>query len=147
MKTRRLIAVFVIGLLCLGLLFNGKVKGQAVGDILLCLFLPAIDKMRETESRTDQTQRNTCLASSLALYRFDSKRYPERLESLVPKYLSSVPDDLFTGKPLIYQPTENSYLLYSVGPNEVDDGGRGNTDEPRGDDLAVRMPLPPLPKK
>jgi hypothetical protein len=36
------------------------------------------------------------------------------------------------------------YLLYSLGPNGIDDQGRGFNDEPPGrDDISVRMPLPP----
>jgi hypothetical protein len=33
------------------------------------------------------------------------------------------------------------YLLYSVGPDGIDDEGRGKDDDPRGDDLRIRMPL------
>jgi hypothetical protein len=36
------------------------------------------------------------------------------------------------------------YLLYSVGVNRKDEGGRGYEDDPPGDDLTVRMPLPKL---
>jgi hypothetical protein len=61
---------------------------------------------------------------------------------LTPKYLAQVPRDLFSGKPLIYRPAGNGYLLYSVGVNGKDEGGRSSDDEPAGDDLSVRMPLP-----
>jgi hypothetical protein len=39
------------------------------------------------------------------------------------------------------------YLLYSVGVNGKDDGGRQFDDDPPGDDLSVRMPLPELKRK
>ena len=45
-------------------------------------------------------------------------------------------------KPLIYKPEANGYLLYSVGANGKDDGGRSFGDDPPGDDLVVRMPVP-----
>src|SRR5262249_24997976 len=38
-------------------------------------------------------------------------------------------------------------LLYSVGVNSRDEQGRGLEDDPRGDDLSVRMPLPKLREK
>ena len=56
-----------------------------------------------------------------------------------------MPSDLFSGKALIYRPAKNGYLLYSVGLNGRDDGGRSSADTPPGDDPHVRMPLPALP--
>jgi hypothetical protein len=54
-----------------------------------------------------------------------------------------MPLDVFTGKSLVYRPSEKGYLLYSLGPNGIDDQGRGLGDEPfGGDDISVRMPLP-----
>ena len=53
-----------------------------------------------------------------------------------------MPDDLFSGKPLVYRPDDKGYLLYSVGVNGQDDGGRWMDDDPPGDDLRVRMPMP-----
>src|SRR5262249_58284858 len=82
----------------------------------------------------------------LAGYGAEQGRYPKELEALAPAHLARVPQDLFSGKPLIYRPGETGYLLYSVGPNGKDEGGRGPEDEPSGDDLAVRMP-PPEPRR
>ena len=63
----------------------------------------------------------------------------------MPKYLDKIPLDMFSGKPLLYRPTEKGYLLYSVGVNGRDEEGHGYDDDPRGDDLTVRMPLPKPP--
>jgi hypothetical protein len=96
--------------------------------------------MRRHADGHEQRQRNLHLAFALAAFRGEHKRYPDKLDALAPKYLAEVPDDLFSGKALIYRPSENGYLLYSVGVNGRDDGGRGSADTPRGDDLHVRMP-------
>jgi hypothetical protein len=58
-----------------------------------------------------------------------------------------VPDDLFTGKPLIYKPEEKGFLLYSVGPNGKDEDGRGLKDDPKGDDIAIRVAAVPATGK
>ena len=58
------------------------------------------------------------------------------------KNLAQVPPDRFTGKPLIYRPRADGYLLYSVGVNGRDEQGRSYDDDPPGDDLVVRMPQP-----
>jgi hypothetical protein len=60
---------------------------------------------------------------AIRLYRADQGQPPERLERLVPRYLPQLLDDPFTGRPPIYRPQGESYLLYSVGPDLDDDGG------------------------
>ena len=80
-------------------------------------------------------------------YHGDHGAYPAKLDDLAPKYLPSVPKDLFTGKPLIYRLTEKGYLLYSVGVNGKDENGQTYGDDPPGDDIVVRMPLPELKTK
>jgi len=52
-------------------------------------------------------------------------RYPENLEALVPDILPEVPIDPFTGKPLAYKIENGELLIYSLGSNQKDDGGRG----------------------
>jgi hypothetical protein len=102
--------------------------------------------VRRSADLAEQRQRNLHLAFALAAYRGEHKRYPDKLDVLAPEYLAEVPGDLFSGKALIYHPSWNGYLLYSVGVNGRDDGGRASADTPPGDDLPVRMPPPPLRK-
>ena len=69
---------------------------------------------------------NRALLTALALQAFvkDNAHYPEKLDELRGKYLQEVPSDPFgADTPLIYRRKGESYLLYSVGPNGVDDGG------------------------
>jgi len=124
-----------------------KAATKMIGEVLVTLLLPAVGKVQQATDRTVQAQRNLHIAFALAAYHGDHGRYPRALEALAPKYLKQVPDDLFSDKALIYHPTDNGYLLYSVGPNGKDDGGRGREDNPPGDDLPVRMPLPELKQK
>jgi hypothetical protein len=49
---------------------------------------------------------------------------PLHLDELVPNYLSKVPQDPFTGQTLIYRLQGTNWLLYSVGTDRADDGGR-----------------------
>jgi hypothetical protein len=116
---------------------------------MICLFVPATMKVQQAADRAEQTQRNLHLACALAAYKADEKRYPKTLDALAPRYLPAIPSDLFSGKALIYRPADsgNGYLLYSVGVNGRDEEGRGYDDDPRGDDLPVRMPLPKLREK
>ncbi|MEX1097537.1 MAG: hypothetical protein WED34_15940 [Planctomycetales bacterium] len=119
-------------------------RSGLAADMLLANFLPghtvAVKSGERTLMETDLVQ----LAFALAAYRADQGEYAPALADLAPKYIAAVPDDLFSGKPLIYRPTEDGsgYLLYSVGQNEIDDGGRWIDDDPEGDDLVVRTPTP-----
>ena len=66
------------------------------------------------------------LMTELALrcYQSEKLHLPARLEELVPSYLSNVPQDPFSRRPLIYRPQGKKWLLYSVGLDGVDDGGK-----------------------
>lgn len=58
------------------------------------------------------------------LYKNKTGEYPENLEKLVPEILSEVPVDPFTGKALVYRREGPGFIVYSLGSNEKDDGGR-----------------------
>jgi hypothetical protein len=125
-----------------------KTAGKAIGDVLIVLLMPAALKVQRSYDRAEQAQRNLRVAFALAAYHRDHGRYPKKLDELAPKYLPAVPGDFFSGKALIYRPEGEGYLLYSVGENGKDEGGRWYDDDPPGDDPRVRMPLPePKPKK
>jgi hypothetical protein len=87
------------------------------------------------------------LGLALTAYHADIGSYPATLDALVPKYCSEVPLDRFTAKPLRYLPRADGYLLYSVGDNATDDGGRTSDAQPRGDDIVLEIPRKiPVPK-
>lgn len=67
--------------------------------------------------------RNTRIAVAVERYRRDQHRLPGALADLVPQYLSVVPLDPMSGGPLLFKATADSYTVYSVGPNQKDDGG------------------------
>jgi hypothetical protein len=61
---------------------------------------------------------------ALRCYRADQACPPARLEDLVPAYLAKLPQDPYTGRPMIYRLHGTNWLVYSVGPDLVDNGGR-----------------------
>jgi hypothetical protein len=119
-----------------------RVLGEGIGDILIKLKTPAVRKIQESRDRTEQKHQVLQVALALAVYQREHNTYPKALDALGPKYLDKVPDDLFTGKPLVYKPSKNGYLLYSLGPNGKDDEGHFVRDDPPGDDIAIRIPVP-----
>lgn len=118
----------------------GKVVSPLVGNVMVRLLFPAVFALNQAEERSLQRYKNLQLAFALAAYRSDHGSYPKSLDALAPTYLNMVPNDIFSGKPLKYRGANDSYLLYSIGPNEQDDEGRFFDDMPPGDDIRVRMP-------
>jgi hypothetical protein len=58
------------------------------------------------------------------LHKSRTGAYPASLEELVPGFLSDVPADPFTGKPFVYRREGEGFIVYSLGSNQKDDGGR-----------------------
>lgn len=82
-------------------------------------------------------RRMAAIALAIRLYQVDHGTRPTELAELVPKYLTTLPLDPFAinGATFVYKPLAPRPLLYSVGPNGADDGGRKvkNVSGARGD--------------
>jgi len=69
------------------------------------------------------------VACALERYRLARGEYPETLDALVPGLIHQLPCDIVNGTQLKYRRVDNgNFLLYSVGWNEVDDGGKDVSD-------------------
>ncbi len=127
-----------------GGVFGRKHASEAIGAIFSNLLIPAIYGTEESVNREQVTYKLMLTGLALSIYKAERGNYPESLDKLVPDLLSEVPVDDFSGKPLIYKLADDKtgYLLYSVGPNGQDDGGKRtfDTDE---DDIVLQVPPPP----
>jgi hypothetical protein len=130
-----------------GAVGDNRARGKLICDLVIAMFPTTLPQMQHAFERSEQMDRILHVAFALAAYHREQGRYPPNLDALVPGYLKRVPGDLFSGKALIYRPSEKGYLLYSVGINGRDEQGRGGEDNPPGDDLSVRMPLAPLSRR
>jgi hypothetical protein len=83
----------------------------------------------------NQTQVNEALlACALERYRLAHQEYPETLAALAPQFVDVLPHDLIGGQPLKYRRmVDGSFLLYSIGWNEKDDGGIAGKSREEGD--------------
>ena len=82
-------------------------------------------------------RRLAVVALALAAHKAERGSYPAALAALRPAYLKAVPSDLFSEKPLRYSRVGEGFLLYSVGENMADDGGKDRA--AGGDDIVVRV--------
>jgi hypothetical protein len=117
-------------------LLTGKGRGKAVGNVLKALLLPAIHSALDAEHRIHDYQNLCRLATALEGYRTQHGKYPDTLEKLVPAYFEKQPLDTFSGEmPFRYESDAETYVVYGLSHNTIDDGGV------RDADLVVQGPL------
>lgn len=61
-----------------------------------------------------------------------------------PRQKITISADRFSDKALIYRSTDQTFSLYSIGPNLTDDGGRSWRDGDAFDDLSLQVHSPSL---
>jgi hypothetical protein len=125
-----------------------RAASQTAGQLGVVLFLPAESAILEAEDRWTMQCQISETAFALAAYRTDYGTYPAKLADLKPKYVKKIPTDMFNGEAdLHYTRKGDGYRLYSVGPNGIDNGGRGYADREKStdpscndwDDIGVRV--------
>lgn len=94
-------------------------------DALSWILLPVFDKAGCVDTRNEAQNKMLLAALALRSYRLEHFAYPESLSHLTPVYLKKLPDDPFALKGTFhYKRNGAKYLLYSLGPDCKDDGGK-----------------------
>lgn len=94
-------------------------------DPISQILLPVYTGVRLNEVKADTQNALLLVTLALRAYKLDHGAYPPALAALEPQYLRAVPADPFgLSGPLRYTRTGAKYLLYSVGPDGKDDGGK-----------------------
>ena len=90
--------------------------------IIMSTYLPSEPaKFAYGQTWIDEEQ----LAIALERYRLAQNAYPATLDALVPAFINALPHDLIKGEPYHYRlNADGTFLLYSVGWNQKDDGGK-----------------------
>lgn len=92
---------------------------------LLSFLAMHLDRAVQLQFRAYAQRRMAAIALAIRLYEIDHGDRPADLHDLVPAYLPGVPRDPFDPSNGIirYRPDIPSPLLYSIGPNEIDEQG------------------------
>ncbi|HUL51190.1 MAG TPA: hypothetical protein VLU94_01265 [Candidatus Nitrosotalea sp.] len=99
-------------------------------NYLATMATPNFSNALRVVARNQTSVNLAALACGLERYRRRHGQYPDTLESLVPDFSATLPHDLINGRPLKYHRVEEgSFLLYSIGWNEKDDGGFNDNDK------------------
>ncbi len=99
------------------------------GPIGLGMTGPVIAMYHQDVVRHLASRNATIAAVALSAHRRDQGKYPLSLEELLGDYLDAMPLDPYVDEPLHYIQRQDGddYLLYAVGPNQIDDGGKQPT--------------------
>jgi hypothetical protein len=86
--------------------------------------IPGLNALESARRRNDVEI--ALLTTDLAIRCFQERhgRWPAGLTELVPEFLPELPADPYSVEPLRYRFADDEFLLYSVGFDGVDDGGR-----------------------
>lgn len=105
---------------------NNPTPLDHVTHAMSMLLTPALSRVFAFQNRTLATRRMSATALAIRLYELDNGKRPATLAELCPKYLQTIPEDPFDpAKGAIrYLPNAKYPILYSIGPDGLDDGGR-----------------------
>lgn len=93
------------------------------------IILPVLDRSWFHVVTNEANNALLTVTVALRAYYVEHGKYPDKLDELTPEYLKKIPDDPFALKgPLKYKRVGDMYVLYSVGPDAKDDGGKAIDD-------------------
>ena len=93
-------------------------------QLLAVMLLPALHNVPRRAAAAQTAVNEAAIACALERYRLANGQYSENLGALIPKFVTSPPNDVISGQPYKYHRTNDGrFVLYSVGWNETDEGG------------------------
>jgi hypothetical protein len=93
--------------------------------ILTRMLLPVYERAREQRDRLEVIDRQRQNVWALICYRTVHSEYPATLQAAETFWGKPLPIDIYSKRPFAYQRKNQSFDLYSIGPNGVDDKGKG----------------------
>jgi len=107
---------------------EGAVARNSPWNIAASEFIPNFTKAALTTAKNQTSANEAQIACALERYHLAHGEYPETLDALVPRFIDQLPHDIIGGQPLHYHRSDDGkFVLYSIGWNETDDGGRVDT--------------------
>jgi hypothetical protein len=116
-------------------IIKGNPKSPIVG-----IYYVGIDTNIQFMAHADAQHRVAELGWAMYRYRAKKGKYPENLSDLLPEYMADLPLDPFDGKPLRFKQTDGKIIIYSIGPDEIDDGGAPYDQETNKGDVIFELP-------
>src|SRR5258708_27720769 len=103
---------------------GGGSPTSPAGNPLTKLLMPSLTGVFTAASRGTASNETADAALAVDQYRRRYGKLPQKLDGLIPEFLPAVPDDAFDGQPLRFVVGADGYVVYSVGQDLIDQGGR-----------------------
>jgi hypothetical protein len=103
---------------------DAKIEATPKIYILLHTLMPALARVTTLDIRSIAQLRTARAGLAIQRYRLATDKLPDTLADLVPAYLDAVPKDPFDGNDLRYKKLETGFVVYSIGEDRSDDGGK-----------------------
>ena len=118
-----------------------EIKGKRVSAPLIGMLIPATNKVAEACRRKTGTVASMRGLIAVERFRMKHGKWPAKLADVVPEFLARVPTDPFDGTPLKMVRTSDGVIVYSVGMDGVDNGGKLDRKSPMtpGSDLGFQL--------
>ena len=92
---------------------------------LLEYVIPASERISELSYQGRSLHEATIAILAIQRWRLEKGEYPVTLDELIEAgYLKELPKDPYSDKSLIYKKAGDNFVLYSIGRNFKDDGGK-----------------------
>jgi len=91
---------------------------------LIAYLILSVDRIGNSQGRALAEERCAIVALAAERFRRANGKWPKTLSALMPEYVSKVPADPFTGKPMLYGRRADGMVIYSVGVDGLDNGGK-----------------------
>lgn len=96
-----------------------NVEGAPLYSRFSQMLLPAMNRAAERQAVAEASLAAAGVAAAVRLHRQERGTYPASLDEVA----ASLPPDPFTGKPFLYRREGSGFVVYSAGPDGLDDGG------------------------
>jgi hypothetical protein len=103
---------------------DNRIEGLPRLYVFCRMLLPALETAVEKDTLGLVQLEVARTALAVQRYRLAQGKLPAALGDLVPAYLAAVPVDAFDGLPIRYKLLPSGFVVYSVGRDGKDDGGR-----------------------
>jgi hypothetical protein len=103
---------------------DARLESTSQIHILLHAIMPALARVNTIDLRNIAQLRTARIALAIERYRLAAGSLPDTLADLVPAYLDAVPTDPFDGNELRYKRLEPGFVVYSIGEDLSDEGGK-----------------------
>jgi hypothetical protein len=119
-------------------------KASESRNVLTSLLIPPgyAAKLAMASQRSQAQMRCAIAALAAERYRLQHGAWPRLLDDLVKDgLLKEIPKDPYDGQPLRWRRTATGVIVYCVGPDKIDNGGKFDRDDPTAADTDVGFEL------